>query len=81
MLKQINENKDSNLVIDPFKVKFNWFIIDFDANIIKPNTDLNSILRAEIINTITILGLNNLIFQNRRISWIDAYYRGVTDFT
>ncbi|MEJ7699778.1 MAG: hypothetical protein WKF71_09070 [Pyrinomonadaceae bacterium] len=79
-LKQINENKDSYFVVDPFKIKFDWFIIDFDANIIKPNIGLNPILRAEIINTITTLGLNNLIFQNRRISWIDAYYRGITDF-
>lgn len=78
-LKQINNFKDSDFVIDPFKIKYDWFIIDFEANRIKPNTGLNPILRLEIINTIRILDLNNIIFQNKRTAWIDKYYKGITD--
>jgi len=78
-LKQINNFKDSDFVIDPFKIKYDWFIIDFEVNRIKPNTGLDPILRLEIINTIRILDLNNIIFQNKRTAWIDRYYKGITD--
>jgi len=78
--KQMNQNKDSDIILDPFKIKFDWFIIDFDTYFIKPKADLNPTLKEEIRKTVDdILELNNIIFQNKRIAWIDEYYRGKTD--
>lgn len=72
----LNVNKGSQTILDPFKIQANWFVIDFDTNLVKSNKELNSVLRATINDTIEILKLNEKVFYERRIKWIHAYYKG-----
>jgi hypothetical protein len=41
--------------------------------LVKPNYELEKSLQIEIAETIKILKLNDLVLQNRRFYWIDAY--------
>lgn len=77
-LKQVNQFKSSFSVIDPFEVQHDWFVIDFDSYLIRPNRELSVELQGRIEDTITNLQLNNIIFRTRRTNWIDALYRGST---
>ena len=76
----INQYKSSEIILDPFKIGMNWFVIDFDLNLVRPNKEneeLDSDLLAEIDDTITKLQLNEYILQQRRLHWIHAYYKGM----
>ncbi len=72
----LNQNKGSQTILDPFKVQADWFVIDFDLNLVKSNKQLDSVLRAAIDDTIYKLKLNEKIFSDSRIKWIHAYYKG-----
>lgn len=73
----LNQNKGSQIILDPFKIKETWFVIDFDTYLIKSNQKLDDELREAIYDTVNkILKLNDNIFLNRRIKWIDTYYKG-----
>lgn len=74
----INQFKGASTVIDPFLVGTEWFVIDFESNIVKPNSALDDATRNTVLETISILKINGIIFQNKRTNWIDAYYKGRT---
>jgi hypothetical protein len=46
-------------VLDPFKLKPNWFILDFPSLLIKPNPALLAHQKEQVIATIKRLKLNN----------------------
>lgn len=73
----VNQNKGDEIVIDPFKVEVDWFVIDFELNLVKSNKEIKDMaLRKAIDDTITQLKLNDLVFKKRRYRWIGAYYKG-----
>ncbi len=73
----LNQNKGSQIILDPFSIKENWFVIDFDTYLIKSNRQLDAALRETIYDTVNNkLKLNDDIFLYRRIKWIHAYYKG-----
>ena len=49
----LNQNKGSETIIDPFRIEENWFVIDFDTNLVKSNKELDSALREIIDDTIS----------------------------
>ncbi|MEP7211977.1 MAG: hypothetical protein ABI791_02815 [Acidobacteriota bacterium] len=57
---KVNENK-SNLVtiVDPFGIKYGWFVIDFVTFRVNPADGLPEYLRARVADSISNLGLND----------------------
>jgi hypothetical protein len=66
--QKINNNKGDIIgLIDPFEVRFGWFILDFPSCLIKPNNDLSATEYEKVKFTIKVLRLNSddEIVQNR----------------
>lgn len=57
--QKVNSNKgDAVAIVDPFKVKSGWFVLDIPSCLIKPGERLSPSLTAQIKRTIDILKLN-----------------------
>ncbi|SRR6266498_2580309 len=58
--KKLNDHKNNSLdVMDPFKIKYDWFTINFSNFRIEPHSGLPPYLQAHIQKTIDNLKLNN----------------------
>lgn len=58
--QKINQRKGDNLdVMDPFRVKPGWFVLDLPSCLVRPGDGLNNVLRRRINSTINILQLND----------------------
>ena len=68
-------------VLDPFTLDDDWFHLDFDTLLIKPNATLAPQDKESIIAAIERLGLNDdLTFVYERASWLCCYCSGA-EFT
>lgn len=56
---KFNARKGINTILDPFQLGTDWFILDFDTFLVKPNPCLGSEQKAAVQNTIDILKLND----------------------
>ncbi len=56
---KFNARKGTRSILDPFRLESNWFILDFDSFLIKPNPSLATDYKAAVQNTIDILRLND----------------------
>jgi 5-methylcytosine-specific restriction endonuclease McrA len=56
---KFNARKGTRSILDPFRLEPNWFILDFDSFLVKPNPDLRSDQRTAVQRTIDILKLND----------------------
>lgn len=57
---KINTRKgDTEDVVDPFKVKSGWFVLDFPSCLIRPGDGLDKETKKSVNATINILQLNN----------------------
>ncbi|GAB3883355.1 hypothetical protein [Spirosoma agri] len=77
--KKFNSRKHVKAIVDPFNVKPNWFIIDFDTFLIKPNDEPNFLTKVEfelIKYTIKELKLNtDQDLVEERIEYITSYIK------
>lgn len=56
---RVNSHKgDSTDVVDPFVIQPGWFVLDFPSCLVKPGDSLSGVTAQQIINTITVLKLN-----------------------
>jgi uncharacterized protein (TIGR02646 family) len=69
--KKLNNYKDNSLhVMDPFKIKYDWFSINFANFLVKPLSGLPSYLEGHVQTTIDILHLNedyDLVRERSRV--------------
>lgn len=56
---KFNARKGTHTILDPFRLELDWFILDFDSFLIRPNSHLTSEQKALVQNTIDILKLND----------------------
>jgi len=78
---RFNSRKGTQVILDPFALLPNWFIIDFRSLFVKPNPDLLPSQKEEVLKTIKYLKLNNdddLVAE--REAWVQDYYNGDITF-
>lgn len=64
-------------VLDPFKLKPNWFILEFPSLLIKPNPSLSLSQKEKVIATIRRLKLNhNETCVQARQHWLQSFCKG-----
>ena len=57
--KMANGNKGSNIILDPFEIKFGWFTLSLPDCQVTANIELDPLLQEQIKSTIHILRLNS----------------------
>lgn len=72
-----NEKGESSEVVDPFKIGYNWFIIDFENMFIKSGPRLNPADKADVNATILRLKLNKGKYHDYRLELMLFYYDSV----
>lgn len=55
---RFNSRKGTRLILDPFELEGDWFVLGFPSLLIKPNPNLLPDQKKAVLNTITILKLN-----------------------
>ena len=82
--KRFNSKKHIKKIIDPFEVMPDWFTIDFDTYLIRPNRTPNVLTEDQfniIEYTITALDLNtDDDIVTERIEYINDYIKGDLSF-
>jgi len=71
---RFNSRKGTHTIVDPFKLRPGWFILDFNSFFIKPNPELISAQKDKLWETIKHLKLNDdedLVIE--RQSWYFNY--------
>lgn len=74
--KEANSNKkDSSNILDPFRIQYDWFLLDFSSLLVTPNQNIsiNDFNRVEL--TINTLRLNEEYFIEARQHWLMEYIR------
>jgi len=56
---KFNARKGIHTILDPFQLEPDWFILDFDSFLVKPNPNLVPEQKAAVRNAIDILKLND----------------------
>lgn len=73
----LNGRKGKRTILDPFKIKNGWFVMDFPSLLVKPAQNLDEILARDIRASCEILGLNDEgSCMNSRQQYIKDYCRG-----
>lgn len=76
-----NVKRDHQDVLDPFKVKKDWFLLDFSSLMVIPNPTLPVQLQQQIQITIDRLAINeSLAHVDARSEWIKQYCVGHASF-
>lgn len=78
---RFNSRKGTKLILDPFELQPDWFIIDFKSFLIHPNPGIASDQQAQVHETIQCLKLNSdddLVAE--RQAWFLDYYSGGIPF-
>ena len=74
---KLNARKGNHQILDPFEIEDEWFLINFPSLLIYPNPELDTLLKAKISYTISILKLNNEGDCVRcRTRYIEGYCQG-----
>lgn len=77
----LNGRKGLRRVLDPFELTPNKFCIRFPALLVTPCDSLNGTEYDQVMDTITILGLNDEgSCLQRRIGFVMDYCKGLVDF-
>lgn len=71
------EKGDSTEVVDPFKIGYGWFTIDFDNMFIKSGPQLKPADKADIDATILRLKLNKGRYHDYRLGLMLFYYDSI----
>jgi len=56
---KLNARKGEHIILDPFQLETDWFVLDFDSFLVKPNSALTLSQKTEVQRTIDILKLND----------------------
>jgi len=56
---KFNARKGTHAVLDPFQLEPDWFVLDFDSFLVKPNPYLAPEQKAVVQNTLDVLKLND----------------------
>ena len=57
--QKVNQCKGNTTeVVDPFKIKIGWFVLNVPSCLVQPGKELNVVLRKRINSTINVLQLN-----------------------
>ena len=57
--QQINARKgDTEEILDPFKIKIGWFVLDLPSCLIRPGDEIDPKIKKKVDSTINILRLN-----------------------
>lgn len=78
---RFNSRKGTKIILDPFTLLPNWFVIDFTSLFIKPSSKLLPDQKERVQNTIKHLKLNDdddLITE--REAWVHEYNEGHISF-
>ena len=79
---RFNSRKGTRAIIDPFTLRPDWFMIDFNSFLIYPNPALLAEEKAQVYETINCLKLNaddDLVTE--RQAWFTDYLDGSIPFT
>lgn len=78
---RFNSRKGTRIILDPFQLLPEWFVVDFASFFIRAHPDLLPEQKAAVNQTIRVLHLNaddDLVFE--RQSWIASYQQGDISF-
>lgn len=79
---RFNSRKHKGTILDPFKIKYGWFILDFPSCMIRPNPKCRADNRKKIQDTIDALHLNDdEDLVNERCDWFNALRNGEIRFS
>lgn len=68
---KLNRNKaDSEAVVDPFRVRDGWFVLDCPSCLILPGDNLKGAMRRRVNSTISVLKLNSPELAEERCRWL-----------
>jgi len=79
---RFNSRKGTRVILDPFELLPDWFVIDFKTFFIKPNADLSLSQRESVSQTVKVLHLNDdddLV--DEREGWFTEYRDGHISFS
>ena len=62
-------------VLDPFTLPQGWFILDFPSLLVRPNPDLPSLAREQVLATRARLKLNDETYVGARQEWLELFFR------
>jgi hypothetical protein len=71
--ERANNNKQNLIILDPFSIPNDWFVLLFPSLQIVPNPTLQQADFKLVKNTIDILKLNESVFTQIRLSWLKEY--------
>ena len=67
----LNSSKaDSEDVVDPFRIRPGWFVLECPSCLIRPGNNLTDKRKRRIVSTINVLRLNNNKLANERCQWL-----------
>jgi hypothetical protein len=75
--KMNNDKRNKIDIVDPFKVQFGWFVLDFPSCQITPGKNLDKTERLKIGKTINVLKLNSNDRKNNRFAIIQDYINNI----
>lgn len=77
----LNGRKSDNGILDPFEIDNGWFVMDFPSLLVRPSPELDDDLYEEVLNTCTIIGLNDEdTCMKSRAKYIENYCKGNCNF-
>ena len=78
---KLNRNKaDSEDVVDPFRVRDGWFVLDCPSCLIRPGYQLRGDSRRDVSSTIRVLQLNSNELAAERCRWLVDVANGLISF-
>ena len=78
---KFNNRKGTGELLDPFKLEWDWFILDFPSLLVRPTPKLSGETKTAVQSTIDILQLNadDLCVESRQ-DWLMDYCEGKINF-
>jgi 5-methylcytosine-specific restriction endonuclease McrA len=73
---KFNSRKGTHIILDPFTLMPDWFVLEFPSLLVKPNAELSPRDRVAVQHTIDVLRLNDEGCLDSRRSWIEHFYLG-----
>ena len=71
--QKVNSKKGNYVVLDPFLVGENWFVLDFASSRVRPSRAETPQVQADVQNTINTLGLNDQGWVKLRFTVLRQY--------
>jgi hypothetical protein len=77
---KFNSRKGIHVILDPFTLAPDWFILEFPSLLLKPNAGLSAKDKSAVQHTIDVLRLNDEDCIDSRRSWLEHFYLGQFPF-